>query len=314
MTAMHWIIRAEKISKSFGTYTAVQELSLNIARGEIFGFLGPNGSGKSTTIRMLCGLLTPSSGAIEILGHQIPRDLNQLKQHIGYMTQKFSLYEDLSIQENLEFLTHIYGLLGAVGKRRIEELLERYWLKEQRKQIAGTLSGGQKQRLALAAATLHKPAILLLDEPTSAVDPESRRVFWDSLFELAETGTTLLVSTHYMEEAERCSRLGILDQGTLVGNAPPTELTQTLLGRSYLIDHAQPRQLQKILSQLPEIIATVQLGNSLRILTKQPGLNSFIENHLAQHHMPSKLSLVQPNLEDVFIHLTHKPSNHRQLS
>jgi ABC-2 type transport system ATP-binding protein len=200
------VICAQNLSKRFGSLTAVNHLNLNIARGEVFGFLGSNGCGKSTTIRMLCGLLLPSEGSIEVLGCQIPRDAEALKRRIGYMTQRFSLYEDLSVAENLEFLAAVQGLDRRAARVRIEELLERYWLADRRQQMAGTLSGGQKQRLALASAVLHKPDLLLLDEPTSAVDPQSRREFWDSLFELAETGTTLLVSTHYMDEAERCTR------------------------------------------------------------------------------------------------------------
>src|SRR5690606_14058328 len=210
------VIRARGLSKRFGQLTAVDGLDLSVRRAEVFGFLGPNGCGKSTTIRMLCGLLQPSEGEVEVLGLQIPRDAETLKRRIGYMTQKFSLYEDLSVQENLEFLAAVQGIGRHETRRRIDQLLERYWLTDRRKQMAGTMSGGQKQRLALAGAVLHKPDLLLLDEPTSAVDPQSRREFWDSLFELAEEGTTLLVSTHYMDEAERCTRLGILDAGRLV--------------------------------------------------------------------------------------------------
>src|SRR5688572_25111208 len=218
------VIRARGLSKRFGQLTAVDHLDLSVRRAEVFGFLGPNGCGKSTTIRMLCGLLQPSEGEVEVLGCQIPRDAEELKRRIGYMTQKFSLYEDLTVQENLEFLAAVQGIGRRETRQRIEELLERYWLTDRRKQMAGTMSGGQKQRLALAGAVLHKPDLLLLDEPTSAVDPQSRREFWDSLFELAEEGTTLLVSTHYMDEAERCTRLGILDAGRLVADGSPREL------------------------------------------------------------------------------------------
>jgi ABC-2 type transport system ATP-binding protein len=203
MSESDLVIRARGLSKRFGKLTAVDHLDLSVPRAEVFGFLGPNGCGKSTTIRMLCGLLQPSEGEVEVLGCQIPRDAEELKRRIGYMTQKFSLYEDLTVQENLEFLAAVQGIGRRETRQRIDELLERYWLTDRRKQLAGTMSGGQKQRLALAGAVLHKPDLLLLDEPTSAVDPQSRREFWDSLFELAEEGTTLLVSTHYMDEAER---------------------------------------------------------------------------------------------------------------
>lgn len=221
MSSPEAVIRARGLTKRFGSLTAVDGLDLAVDRAEVFGFLGPNGCGKSTTIRMLCGLLLPSAGEIEVLGYRIPEDAEALKRRIGYMTQKFSLYEDLSVMENLDFLATVQGLDRRAARQRIEELLERYWLADRRKQLAGTLSGGQKQRLALAGAVLHKPDLLLLDEPTSAVDPQSRREFWDSLFELAEAGTTLLVSTHYMDEAERCTRLGILDAGRLVADGSP---------------------------------------------------------------------------------------------
>ena len=212
-------------------------------RREVYGFLGPNGSGKSTTIRMLCGLLNPTAGEIDVLGYQIPRDAEALKRRIGYMTQKFSLYEDLTVDENLSFLAAVHDMPRAKARPRIEELIERFWLGPQRKQLAGTLSGGQKQRLALAGTVLHKPDLLFLDEPTSAVDPQSRREFWDSLFELADQGTTLLVSTHYMDEAERCTRLAILDRGRIVADGTPHELMAGLPGRTLLVDtpRAAPR-------------------------------------------------------------------------
>ncbi|WP_445939539.1 ABC transporter ATP-binding protein [Pseudomonas sp.] len=254
MSSNDVVIRAEGLSKRFGDLLAVDQLNLTVRRAEVFGFLGPNGCGKSTTIRMLCGLLLPSAGTIEVLGSQIPRDAEALKRRIGYMTQKFSLYEDLTIGENLEFLATIQGLNRRQARQRIEELLERYWLGDRRQQLAGTLSGGQKQRLALAGAVLHKPDLLLLDEPTSAVDPQSRREFWESLFELADAGTTLLVSTHYMDEAERCTRLGILDAGRLVADGSPSELMAALPGQPLLVECSQPRQAQKALQGLPGII------------------------------------------------------------
>ena len=215
------VIQARNLTKRFGSKTAVDRLDLSVGRSEIYGFLGPNGSGQSTTIRMLCGLLTPTAGEVSVLGHRIPLEAERLKRQIGYMTQKFSLYEDLSAQENLEFLYAIHGLPGRERNRRIERLLSRDRLTDLRHQLAGTMSGGQRQRLALAAAVLHEPPLLLLDEPTSAVDPQSRRDFWAALFELADGGTTILVSTHYMDEAARCTRLAILDQGRLPISWPP---------------------------------------------------------------------------------------------
>ncbi|MBS0590985.1 MAG: ABC transporter ATP-binding protein, partial [Proteobacteria bacterium] len=186
---------ARGLTKKFGQLVAVDHVDLTVARAQVYGFLGPNGSGKSTTIRMLCGLLLPSSGDIDVLGCAIPHDAEALKRRIGYMTQKFSLYDDLTVYENLDFVAAVHEFSRGDARKRIDELLQTYWLIPQRDQLAGTMSGGQKQRLALAAAVLHKPELLLLDEPTSAVDPQSRREFWDSLFALADAGTTILVST-----------------------------------------------------------------------------------------------------------------------
>ena len=242
-------IRAHGLTKRFGDLVAVDRVDLEVSKRQVYGFLGPNGSGKSTTIRMLCGLLTPSAGEIEVLGLRIPEQAEALRSHIGYMTQKFSLFEDLTVRENLEFLAAIQGVPKARTKARIDELLEQYRFKDRQNQLAGTLSGGQKQRLALACAVIHEPELLFLDEPTSAVDPESRRDFWEKLFELADIGTTLLVSSHLMDEAERCHHLAILDHGVMVANGTPGELTGKLEGRTLLVEAADPRRVQRTLSQ-----------------------------------------------------------------
>lgn len=314
MSSSEAVIRARGLTKRFGDLTAVSDLDLSVNRAEVFGFLGPNGCGKSTTIRMLCGLLLPSSGEIEVLGYQIPRDAEALKRRIGYMTQKFSLYEDLTVAENLEFLAAIQGLRGKQARERIGELLERYWLTDRRQQMAGTLSGGQKQRLALAGAVLHKPDLLLLDEPTSAVDPQSRREFWDSLFELADAGTTLLVSTHYMDEAERCTRLGILDSGRLVADGSPAQLMAALPGRPLLIECAQPRQAQRALEGQPEIIAMAQIGVSLRVLSDAPEAARLIQQRLAGQGIEARILVAEANLEDVFVSVTRNPVDAPQVT
>ena len=300
------VIRARGLSKRFGQLTAVDGLDLSVRRAEVFGFLGPNGCGKSTTIRMLCGLLQPSDGEVEVLGLQIPRDAETLKRRIGYMTQKFSLYEDLSVQENLEFLAAVQDIDRRAARQRIDELLERYWLADRRKQLAGTMSGGQKQRLALAGAVLHQPDLLLLDEPTSAVDPQSRREFWDSLFELADAGTTLLVSTHYMDEAERCHRIAILDRGVLVADGAPGELAGALAGRSVQVHARHPRRAQQALADLPGVISAAQIGNSLRVLS-DPGQDSVaaITAALSAAGLAADVEPVPANLEDVFVAATH---------
>lgn len=301
------VIRASGLSKRFGDLTAVDGLDLRVERAEVFGFLGPNGCGKSTTIRMLCGLLLPSAGEIEVLGYRIPQDAEALKRRIGYMTQKFSLYEDLTVAENLDFLASIQGLGRAQARKRVAELLERYWLGDLRDRLSGTLSGGQKQRLALAGAVLHEPDLLLLDEPTSAVDPQSRREFWDSLFELAEAGTTLLVSTHYMDEAERCTRLGILDSGRLVADGSPAELMARLPGQPLLVECAQPRQAQRALQGLPAIYASAQIGASLRLLSATDDAREQVERRLAEAGVQARVRATEANLEDVFVAVTRRP-------
>ena len=224
-------IRARGLSRHFGEVIAVDGVDLDIPSGQIYGFLGPNGSGKTTIIRTLCGLLTPTAGQVSVLGLDIPRQAEALRRRIGYMTQKFSLYEDLTVQENMQFMARIYGLKKQHSRQRIEQLLERYALGDMRDRFANAMSGGQRQRLALAVATLHEPTLLFLDEPTSAVDPENRRDFWEKLFDLSDAGTTILVSTHYMDEAERCHQLAILETGHLRNRGSPTALMNELDAR-----------------------------------------------------------------------------------
>ncbi|MDI3327869.1 MAG: ABC transporter ATP-binding protein [Alicyclobacillaceae bacterium] len=219
-----WAIRCDELTKRFGDRTAVDRVSLAIPRGTIFGFLGPNGSGKSTTIRMLCGVLTPTSGSGEVLGYDLLTEAEEIKQHIGYMSQKFSLYEELTAEENLSFYARIYGLSLERARRRKEELIALAGLAGREKQRAGSLSGGWKQRLALACALLHEPELLILDEPTAGVDPVSRRIFWDLIREFARRGVTVLVSTHYMDEAETCDQIGFIFFGKLLVTGTPGEL------------------------------------------------------------------------------------------
>jgi ABC-2 type transport system ATP-binding protein len=259
-------IRARGLNKWFGQVHAVNAVDLAVPRSRIYGFLGPNGSGKSTTIRMLCGLMTPSSGEISVLGHAIPEEADALRMKVGYMTQRFSLYEDLSVQENLRFIASVYTLDRRYARQRIDEACERYTLDALRRQRAGTLSGGQKQRLALAAATLHAPELLFLDEPTSAVDPENRRAFWESLFDLVNEGTTILVSTHYMDEAERCHALAILDRGRLVAEGSPAELSRDIDAQVVLARVDQPRRAGKLLHAQSWVHSVAQIGNELRVL------------------------------------------------
>jgi ABC-2 type transport system ATP-binding protein len=306
-------IRARGLSKRFGTLLAVDALDLDVPRRHVYGFLGPNGSGKSTSIRMLCGLLTPTAGEIEVLGLRIPEQAEALRTRIGYMTQKFSLFEDLTVRENLEFLAAVQGLKKAAAKTRVDELVERYDFADRQKQLAGTLSGGQKQRLALAGAVVHKPELLFLDEPTSAVDPESRRDFWDALFALADAGTTLLVSTHYMDEAERCHRLAILDRGRLVADGTPAELTGKLSGRTFAVHAAQPRKAQQVLLGLPGAPSVAQIGNTLRVLAPQADFDAAaVAKVLRDAGLDADVEAVAPNLEDVFVAATRSDTRPRE--
>ena len=306
------VIKARGLTKRFGDLIAVDHLDLSVRRGEVYGFLGPNGCGKSTTIRMLCGLLTPSEGDAEVLGQHLPENAEALKRRIGYMTQKFSLYEDLSVRENLDFIATVQGLRGAKKRERIAELESRYRLGELAKRLTGKLSGGQRQRLALACAVLHEPELLLLDEPTSSVDPESRRDFWDALFDLAEAGATMLVSTQYMDEAERCHRLAIMDRGKLVADGAPVELMDALPGSTLLIETTQPRVLQQWLRDQEDVLGVAQIGAKLRVLTKHrdDAINTLSARLKSVGH-DARISSTAANLEDVFVAATHAEGESR---
>jgi len=298
-------IRARGLTKRFGAVVAVDRVDLTVPKASVYGFLGPNGSGKSTTIRMLCGLLTPSAGEIEVLGLRIPEQAEPLRRRIGYMTQKFSLFEDLSVRENLEFLAAVHDLPRRDAARRIDALIAHYDFEERRDQLAGTLSGGQKQRLALAGAVIHDPELLFLDEPTSAVDPESRRDFWETLFELADGGTTILVSTHYMDEAERCHRLAILDRGALVADGTPDELTGALRGRTVEVRAAHPRSAHRALAGVPGVVSVAQIGNALRVLAEE-GVDAAprVRSALSGAEIDAHVIEADPTLKDVFVAVT----------
>lgn len=298
-------IRVRGLTKRFGALVAVNDVDLDVPRRNVYGFLGPNGSGKSTTIRMLCGLLTTTAGDIQVLGLRIPEQAEQLRTRIGYMTQKFSLFEDLTVRENLAFLAAVQDIPRAQARRRIDELIEQYHFQDRQKQLAGTMSGGQKQRLALAGAVIHSPELLFLDEPTSAVDPESRRDFWEKLFELADAGTTLLVSTHYMDEAERCHRIAILDRGVLVADGTPDVLTGELAGRTLVVEAQNPRQAQKVLVGLPGVLSVAQIGNVLRVLLAENGQAADrVAQGLRAAGIKADVSAATANLEDVFVSAT----------
>ncbi|WP_031566192.1 ABC transporter ATP-binding protein [Rheinheimera texasensis] len=296
-------IDVQGMSRRFGDYLAVNQLDLQIPAGCIYGFLGPNGCGKSTSIRMLTGLLTPTSGSIQVLGLELPRQADLLRQRIGYMTQKFSLYDNLTVVENLEFVAGIYQLARRDRPVRIRQLLDLYQLEDKRQVRAGSLSGGQKQRLALAAATMHQPALLFLDEPTSAVDPENRREFWERLFDLSDAGTTILVSTHYMDEAERCHRLAILERGEKRADGSPADLMAQMAADVYEVSGPDLRQLRQQVLRWPQIMSAAQIGQSLRLLVyKSAGWGlSLLQQQLGPAYL---VEPVRPSLEDVFVERT----------
>jgi ABC-2 type transport system ATP-binding protein len=302
-------IRARGLTRRFGALVAVNAVDLDVPKACVYGFLGPNGSGKSTTIRMLCGLLTPSAGEIEVLGLRIPQQAEALKRRIGYMTQRFSLFEDLGVRENLEFMATVQELAPAPRRARVDELLQQYRLAEHARQLAGTLSGGQKQRLALACAVVHRPELLLLDEPTSAVDPESRRDFWEKLFELADAGTTILVSTHYMDEAERCHRLAILDRGTLVADGTPAELSAALVGRTLRVTTREPRRAHAVLHALRGVASVAQIGLDLRVLAEAGSGDPGLLREALADDPSARVEAVAPSLEDVFVAATRARSD-----
>ena len=299
-------IEAHHLTRRFGKFTAVDDVTLEIPRAHIYGFLGPNGSGKSTTIRMLCGLLNPSGGTIKVLGMEVPRDAEALRRKIGYMTQKFSLWDDLTVLENLEFIARVFTLGHARSRQRIDAVLHEFHLGELTNRLAGTMSGGQRQRLALAAATLHEPELLMLDEPTSAVDPQSRRDFWESLFGLAARGTTVLVSTHYMDEAERCHRLAILSRGKLVAEGPPEKLMDDLPLHVVEVQARDTEGARKVLHGLPVVRSQAQLGLRLHALvdreTEDPA--KVVRDALDHAAVEAKVDEVRANLEDVFVAAT----------
>ncbi|MCB1761225.1 MAG: ABC transporter ATP-binding protein [Gammaproteobacteria bacterium] len=297
-----WVIRAEGLGRKFGEVHAVQGLDLAVERASIYGFLGPNGSGKTTAIRMLTGLLRPSAGSVSVLGHSLPDEAETLRLKIGYMTQRFSLYDDLTVLENLAFVASVYGLRGADRRQRIAQLLETYQLQSVAQQLAGGMSGGQRQRLSLAAATLHRPELLFLDEPTSAVDPENRREFWEQLFDLCDQGATILVSTHYMDEAERCHRLAILESGHKCADGTPDALMREMGVQVVEIAAANPRRLKQALLTVDGVVSAAQLGSRLRVL-----VDAHIDDPLGfLRQQPAvaandQLERVRPSLEDVFV-------------
>ena len=289
-----YAVETDKLTRKFGDTIAVDEISMSIKQGSIYGFLGPNGSGKSTTIRMLCGILASTSGSGKVLGLDIARDSEEIKSKIGYMSQKFGLYEDLTVVENLEFYAGLYSLSRTTRRQRIEEMLEMAGLTARQKQMAGSLSGGWKQRLALGCSIIHNPAMVFLDEPTGGVDPLSRRMFWDTIYQLTAEGTTFMVSTHFMDEAEHCDDLGFIYEGKMIATGTPAQLKATIPGKMLSITTETP---MKLLTEVREgqilFNDAYVCGASLRLLVDD-GQEAMFEKYSAE--------VISPTLEDVFVH------------
>ncbi len=301
-------IEVKNLTRDFGKFRAVDNVSFSVAKGEIFGFLGPNGAGKSTTIRMLNGLLLPTSGEGWVDGLHIVRDHDRIKSRIGYMSQRFSLYEDLTAEENLVFFGGVYGLPPARLQERLEELLDLVDLTERRQDRTRELPLGLRQRLALASAVLHEPSILFLDEPTSGVDPISRRNFWDLIYSMAEKGVTVLVTTHYMDEAEFCDRLLLIYQGRVIASGPPLDLKTSLPETILAVYPDRLGEALEITRNLPEIGEAAVFGDGLHIATFEPeDAEAALREALGQAGIGiQSLKRITPSLEDAFISLIQR--------
>jgi ABC-2 type transport system ATP-binding protein len=301
------VVVAEHLSRRFGDLVAVHDVSLRIDQGEVFGVLGPNGAGKSTTIRMLCGLLDPSAGRAVVVGHDVAREPDEVKASIGYMTQRFSLYEDLTVVENLAFYAALYGVRRRRRRARLDAVIDRAGLGDRRQQIAGTLSGGWKQRLALACATIHEPPLLFLDEPTAGVDPVSRRDFWERIHELGHEGTTAVVTTHYMDEAERCHRLAFIFRGSVLDVGTPAEIVarRQLAVVELVVD--DPLRANAALVGRPEVDACSHFGNVLRVAVRDGDPQALVPAVLAAAGVTvEEIVPTRTTVEDAFVSMVRQ--------
>ena len=299
-----YAVTVENLGKKFGDFQAVNKVSLQVKRGEIFGFLGPNGAGKSTTIRMLCGIITPTSGKASVIGFDVLKQAEQIKAHIGYMSQKFSLYEDLTVEENIDFYSGIYQIPQAQKKERKDWVVKMSGLDEHRDSLAAILAGGWRQRLALGCALLHKPQVIFLDEPTSGVDPISRRNFWDLIYQLAAEGVTIFVTTHYMDEAEYCDRLAMIYRGELVAIGTPDELKDQYMTADILnLECSDPFAALQVVKEIPEIKEAALFGRGLHLTVEDAQLVipiiTLVLKKRQIHY--ARLGKINPSLEDVFV-------------
>lgn len=296
---MEDVITTRNLTKRFGAFLAVNKMSTNIKRGEIYGFLGPNGAGKTTAIRMLCGILEPTAGDATVLGYDLRRDTEKIKSNIGYMSQKFSLYDDLTVEENLVFYAGVYNVSGLERRARIREMIDMARLNGRERELAGHLSGGWKQRLALGCAIIARPSLVFLDEPTSGVSPTSRRMFFDIIQKLVQEGTTVVVTTHFMDEAERCHKIAFISEGNLLAVATPAELKKSVI-QGHMVELALPRAIDRLkeFEKLPYVKDCSIHGPLLHVLLK----GQEYEEELSQV-AGVKPNPITPSLEDVFVTL-----------
>ncbi len=303
---------ARELTRVFGDFVAVDHVSFQVRRGEIFGFLGPNGAGKTTTIKILCGLLRPTSGQAQVSGWDVSTQHEEIKKHIGYMSQKFSLYEDLTVKENIDFFGGVYGLEGVRQQEREKWVLEMAGLTDKTSTLTGALPLGWKQRLALGCAVIHEPPVLFLDEPTSGVDPLSRRSFWDLINTLAGQGVTVFVTTHYMEEAEYCNRLALMSRGRVIALGTPSELKRDWMKESVLdLECDNVMEAAELLERDPIFTETAIFGNLLHLVTPEPEQAMARAKQLLDEAGISllRIDIITPSLEDVFVTLTAKDGN-----
>jgi ABC-2 type transport system ATP-binding protein len=295
-------VQTDQLTKNFGNFTAVDHVDFYIPKGEIFGLLGPNGAGKTTTIRMLCGLLMPSDGNATVLGYDVIEDPEDIKKNIGYMSQKFSLYDDLTATENITFYASIYGVPKDVRKQRVEELIEISGLKDHANILTRNLSGAWRQRLALACAIAHKPPMLFLDEATAGVDPVSRREFWDLIYTMAGEGVSVLATTHYMDEAEYCNTIGMMWRGKLIALASPDTLKEQMPGVLVQVESETPDKVIEILEDTPGVLEVSMHGAQMHALLKSHKKINKISKRLEESGVDfNAIEEIQPSLEDVFI-------------
>lgn len=301
-----WAVETRDLVKTFGPFTAVDHVTLAVSEGEIFGFLGPNGAGKSTTIRMLCGLLTPTSGQALVKGVDVAVRPEQVRANIGYMSQKFSLYDDLTVEQNIDFFAGLYGVPRRIHQERKAYALEMAGIQDRREALTATLPGGLKQRLALGCAILHDPPVLFLDEPTSGVDPIARGAFWDLIREMARAGHTVFVSTHYMDEAEYCHRLALMYRGKVIALGAPAELRAGLDAHSIVrLDTPAPLETMRALAKTPGIKDVAVFGGGLHVSVEnlENGMAAIRSRLSAEGIDLQRLEEIQPSLEDVFVAL-----------